>query len=146
MRNYGIAIGAIVLVAAAAFWVMNVRVAEAPSEVTSNSPVLLDARIGQEVSGLDVSITPLAVLQDSRCPVGVQCIWAGTVKIKARLISGLGIATQEFILGEPITTEAEMITLQSVSPAPTAGVPISEGDYVFQFEITKRTDTILPPL
>lgn len=174
MKKYGIAVGAIVLVAVAAFWAVNVRVAEAPSDgvmctmeaklcpdgsyvgrtgpncefsacPSGNGPVSLEARIGQEVSALDVSITPLSVLQDSRCPVGVQCIWAGTVKLKARLSSGLGTATQEFTLGEPITTEVEVVTLKSVAPAPVAGVAIPEGDYVFQFEVAKRTDN-LPPL
>ncbi len=117
----------------------NCEFSECPPD---SGPTALRASIGQQVSALDVSITPLTVLQDSRCPAGVQCIWAGTVKLTARLSSGLGTATQEFTLGEPITTEAEMITLKEVFPSPTAGVTIPEGDYVFQFEVAKRTESV----
>src|SRR4051812_8897243 len=35
--------------------------------------------LGQKASFADVSITPLAIVGDSRCPQGVQCIQAGTV-------------------------------------------------------------------
>lgn len=102
------------------------------------------ARIGQEISVLGVRITPLKVLEDSRCPIDVQCIQAGTVRLQTRLVSGLGTAQQEFKLGQVITTEAEEVTLVQVLPAPKAGVKIAEGDYVFTFKVTKRTNTIAP--
>ena len=108
------------------------------SKCAESSPVSLEARIGQEVSGLGVRITPLEILEDSRCPADVMCIQAGTVRVSTRLISGLGEAKQEFRLGQPITTEAEEITLIKVSPEPKAGVKINDSDYVLQFEVTKR--------
>lgn len=117
----------------------NCEFAECPVVTTTPSgPVSLQTRIGQEVSALGVRITPLKVLEDSRCPTDVQCIWAGTVRVQARLISGLGEAIQEFKLGEPITTEAEKITLEHVLPNPTAGVKIKDSEYLFHFEVLKR--------
>lgn len=113
-------------------------VAESPS--TSSST----ARVGQEISSLGVRITPLKVLEDSRCPVDVVCIQAGTVRVQARLVSGLGTATQEFKLGQAVTTEAEKITLSAVLPVPKAGVKIAEGDYVFTFTVVKREGTVAP--
>lgn len=98
----------------------------------------LRAAIGQTVSGLDVSLTPLAIISDSRCPVDVQCIWAGTVTLKVRIQSGLGTSEMTFELGKPITTEAEEITLTEVSPAPYAGVAIPASAYRFTFEVKKR--------
>lgn len=116
--------------------------AECPAELPS--PSVSTARIGQEISSLDVHITPLKVLEDSRCPIDVVCIQAGTVRVQARLVSGLGTAQQEFKLGQAVTTEAEEITLTAVSPVPKAGVKIAESDYVFTFTVTKRTNTIAP--
>ena len=110
----------------------------------SPSPSAITARIGQEVSALDVRITPLKVLEDSRCPIDVQCIQAGTVRLQARLVSGLGTAQQEFKLGQPITTEAEEVTLATVTPAPKAGVKIAESEYVFTFTVVKRENTVAP--
>ncbi|MDO8741956.1 MAG: hypothetical protein Q7J45_00255 [bacterium] len=110
----------------------------------SPGPTGATARIGQEVHLLDVRITPLKVLEDSRCPIDVQCIQAGTVRIEVRLVSGLGTAQQEFKLGQAVTTEAEEITLTSVTPSPKAGVKIAESDYVFTFKVTKRESTVAP--
>jgi hypothetical protein len=105
---------------------------------TNNDQTLIQARIGQEASGLGVRITPLTILEDSRCPVDVQCIQAGTLRLKAQLVSGLGTATQEFKLGQAVTTESETITLIQVGPAPISTLKPTLADYVFQFEVKKR--------
>lgn len=81
---------------------------ECPTGLGSVSSVT--ARMGQEVSALGVHVTPLKILEDSRCPIDVTCIQAGTVRLQAKLVSGLGTATQEFKLGQVVTTEAEEIT------------------------------------
>ena len=104
----------------------------------SGGTVSVETRIGKEVSGLGVRITPLAIVEDSRCPIDVMCIQAGTVRVRALLSSGLGEATQEFKLGQTITTEAERITLTEVFPQRMAGTMVRDGEYVFQFEIAKR--------
>ena len=170
MKKYTITIGVVVLVILTALLVANTQVARAPTGggqactmeakicpdgsavgrsgpncefaecPAPRGPVTLTARIGQEVSGLGVNITPLAVIEDSRCPVDVMCIQAGRVRIQARLVSGLGTAMQEFTLdGEPITTEAEIVALVDTAPQPKAGIRIPDAEYVFQFEVTKRT-------
>lgn len=95
-------------------------------------------RIDQGASALDVNVVPLEVLEDSRCPQDVQCIQAGTVRIRAQLTSGLGQANQIFELEKPITTEAEEVTLIQVTPIPKAGETISLSAYEFVFRITKR--------
>jgi len=95
-------------------------------------------RINEGASALGVTVTPREVLDDSRCPTDVQCVWEGTVRVRATLASGLGVAEQEFTLNTPITTEAEEITLTQVSPSPKAGVDIQERDYIFYFSIKER--------
>lgn len=95
-------------------------------------------RIGQEAGALDVSVTPLEVVDDSRCPPEVQCVWAGTVRVRATLESGLGTSPVTFEIGQSITTEAEFVTLTSVTPTPTAGESINPADYRFTFEVSKR--------
>ena len=62
--------------------------------------------------------------------------------MQARLSSGLGTAMQTFTLGQPITTEAETVTLTTVLPLPKAGVKINESEYIFTFEIAKRAAAI----
>jgi len=96
-------------------------------------------RLGEEKTVLGVTIAPLEVLEDSRCPVNANCIQAGTVRVRAKLVSGLGEADQIFTLGETITTEAEEVTLVMVEPISELDKKIEDGDYVFFFQIKKRS-------
>lgn len=131
MKEYLVIIGVLVVVTVAALLVVNKH------DLGGSSPSV-EAKVGEEMKGLGVSITPLEVLEDSRCPVDVVCIQVGTVRLRAELVSGLGRAEQEFKLNEPVTTEAEEITLTKVSPAPYSKTQIKEEQYVFTFEIKKR--------
>jgi len=98
----------------------------------------VSAALDETASALDVSITPLEVLEDSRCPANANCIQAGTVRLRATLTSGLGTAEQVFTLGEPITTEAEEILLIEVTPQTVVGETITPAEYAFHFRISKR--------
>ncbi len=98
----------------------------------------LTLQVGGTASAFGVSITVGKVLEDSRCPIDVQCIQAGTVRVKTQLVSALGTAEQIFTLNKSITTEAETITLVEVSPAPHSKQTIGSSEYVFTFEIKKR--------
>lgn len=107
------------------------------STQSTSGGVFLETQIDKPSSALGVTIKPLS-MQDSRCPIGVQCVQAGTVKLKAELTSGMGTATQEFTLNVPITTEAETITLISVRPEAEAGKKIRITDFRFIFKVEKR--------
>jgi hypothetical protein len=104
----------------------------------STREALLETKIDQGASALDVRVIPIAIVEESRCPHGVQCIQAGTVRVRAQLVSGLGTATEVFTLNTPITTEAETVTLVAVSPEPEAGKTIAPKDYRFIFKVSKR--------
>lgn len=100
--------------------------------------VLLRTKIAQGESGLGVRITPLEVLEDSRCPTDVTCIQAGTVRVRASVESGGSTSESVFILGIVETRENETITLVSVEPAPLSTRSIVSGDYRFTWGIEKR--------
>lgn len=102
----------------------------------------IETAFGKSVRALGVTITPLALVEDSRCARNVQCIWAGTVRVRADIASGMGTSTMTLELGQPITTEAETVTLIAVSPGPSAGTSIPPGDYRLTFRIEKMD--ILP--
>lgn len=100
-------------------------------------------KIGESADLLGVYIKPLQVLEDSRCPIDVQCIQAGTVRLKVTLVGGLGLGeySATLTLGTTLTTEAEKVTLIEVLPAPKSTVHISNDQYQFVFKIEKRTST-----
>lgn len=92
-----------------------------------------------------LSIRPVAVLEDSRCPQNARCVRAGTVKVLVRIRSGSGSSESVFEPGTTITTEAESITLLGVSPERTTDSEISEGEYRFAFEVRKRPGVGVTP-
>ena len=141
MKTFLAALVAFLLLVAGGFAYQCLGGVEPPSEETpvpDETSAHVELRIDESGSALDVTVMPLEVLQDSRCPVDVECIWAGTVQVRALLSSGLGEAEQEFELNTPITTEAEIVTLVEVFPAPESGRAILASDYRFTFEIAKR--------
>ncbi|MCR4325261.1 MAG: hypothetical protein NUV59_00425 [Patescibacteria group bacterium] len=104
----------------------------------SLSPERIEARIGQGASAMGVKVIPLEILEDSRCPSDVTCIWAGRVRLLAELQSASGTAEREFILGQPVATGAVSITLIAVYPDTLSTVSIGQGDYRFVFELWRK--------
>ena len=105
------------------------------SATTTPTMTLATVGFGQRTKGLAAEITPLEVVEDSRCPVDVVCIQAGTVRIKASVDTYPLDFT--FILGKPLETDTAMITLTAVTPTKHAGVEIKASDYRFTFSVEK---------
>lgn len=82
---------------------------------------------------------------DSRCPVGVQCIWAGRVDGVFTLQSGkntrstVTLSSGDF--GQGGTAEARVngytVKLDGVSPAKEEGKPIAQKDYKASLTVSK---------
>ncbi len=94
-----------------------------------------DVAIGQSVTFGWLTVTPTKVIEDSRCPVDVTCVWAGTVKISARIASEETFPAVELELGKPMRLDDMSVTLVSVQPEAHSKTKISEGDYRFSFMV-----------
>lgn len=98
-------------------------------------------KVGEKAVFTDVSIKPVSIEEESRCPSDVQCIQAGTVRVKLETVSGMGTSTDTLTLGEFITTEAQKITFTKAAPYPVAGAHIPTSAYALTFTVEKRVDT-----
>jgi hypothetical protein len=88
-----------------------------------------------EVANLDgLTVRPLEVLEDSRCPASVQCVWAGRVRIRAE-VSGGGI--RELTLGEPVAVNGGTLTLVDVRPGKRTPEAIAPRTYQFTFRFQR---------
>lgn len=114
------------------------RSVEAPTEMETTERQEVRLHLNERGSALGLTVLPITLMEDSRCPEGVQCIQAGTVKVQTQIIGGMGPSVMVMEMGKPITTEAEEVTLQEVTPAPTTGTQITKPEYVFVFEVKKR--------
>jgi hypothetical protein len=120
------------------------RQAEAPVVVVDPQSQA-QLRLSEKGTAGGLTILPITLMEDSRCPADVQCIQAGTIKVQVQIISAMGPSVMVMELNKPVTTEAEEVTLTQVTPAPKAGVNVNKADYVFSFEVKKRALTEINP-
>jgi len=90
------------------------------------------ARLGGTATLGPVRVTPLAVLEDSRCPQGVTCVSAGRVRIEARVNGAL----VELTLGQPLPVAGGSLLLAEVRPPRRPQAEIPPAAYRFRFSFT----------
>ena len=92
--------------------------------VPAQSPETLTIRLGTSKTADEgkVKVTFVSIVEDSRCPVGATCIWAGNAKIKIAVSKGKAVAkTVELNTGaEPRTVSiyGYTIKLEELVPRP----------------------------
>jgi hypothetical protein len=91
------------------------------------------ARLGQSVIVDGPHVRPIAIIEDSRCPRGVQCIWAGQVRLKIRVGQGRSTRVKEVTLGSSVPVADGRLSLVSVVPERVAGRALRPRDYRFGF-------------
>ncbi len=89
-----------------------------------------------EIANLDgFTVRPLELVEDSRCPASVQCVWAGRVRIRAEII---GDGVRELTLGEPAAVDGGILTLVDVRPGKRTPEAIPRRAYQFTFRFEPR--------
>jgi hypothetical protein len=79
-------------------------------------------------------VEPVAVLEDSRCPMNARCVWAGRVRVQMIWWRGNGEKQPfEVTLGEATPLADGSITLESVRPDRMTNVELKPADYRFSF-------------
>lgn len=98
---------------------------------------------GQEkaIQHSGTKIKLLGVIEDSRCPTDVNCVWAGNAKIKIEIRSGRG-RSREFELNSAvaptvITYAGNDFKLVKLTPALRSNVRIDPNKYVATIEVKK---------
>jgi hypothetical protein len=78
-------------------------------------------------------VTPLALEEDSRCPVNARCMWAGRVVVRVVIDDGRGRLERRVTLGQSV---APGLVLDGVTPDRVAGgAPLLSSDYRFDFAL-----------
>jgi len=91
-----------------------------------------------EVAGFKdgLSMRPVQIVEDSRCPADVECIQAGTVRVSLKTSINDLPAYQTVTLGKSVQIHGDTITLVSVAPARMKDSTPAEGAYRLTFKIT----------
>jgi hypothetical protein len=103
----------------------------------------VEIKVGQErkVGGTDLRIAFERVAEDSRCPEGVQCVWAGNARARFAAADrkggcvefdlNTGVEPFEYRFGE------HTIRLAKLAPHPAANRELKPGDYVATVVVSK---------
>ena len=91
------------------------------------------AALGQIASVDGLRIRPLRVVEDSRCPINVVCVWAGRLVVRAEVSGGNWRETRDFELRKPESIADCTLTLMEAEPSKLAEQPIRSADYRFTF-------------
>lgn len=113
--------------------------------ITAALGLPFELRIGQRVRIDGLVITFVAISEDSRCPEGVQCIWAGRVKVSVR-VQHNGEALGDYDLTEGAMREGDvgeivvagyLLRLLGVEPYPMVGAQIGDEEYLVEMVVVR---------
>ena len=109
----------------------------------AQTPEYLTVKAGKQAVGKKskIKIKFVSVVEDSRCPEGVNCIWAGNAKIKV-LISN-GMTSKEYEMNSNLGPKGDSfdgwaIYLEDLLPYPKEGVKRKTA-YHAKFKIIRLT-------
>ena len=66
-------------------------------------------------------VTPLEVLEDSRCPINARCVWAGRTRLSVRIDLGSRSEIREIGSDAPLPVADGTLSLVEVQPDRLAG-------------------------
>ncbi|HLL73312.1 MAG TPA: hypothetical protein VK363_17870 [Pyrinomonadaceae bacterium] len=105
-------------------------------------------RYGQDVTvpGHNFKIKFVSVPEDSRCPKGVNCIWAGTVRVLLHVTKAkskpvkveLDLNPRDSPDGQTANYGNYKLKLVSVDPYPVDGQQRAAKDYTVTLDISKK--------
>jgi hypothetical protein len=109
----------------------------------AQTPDTVTLKAGQQRSGVHsrLKIKFIAVTEDSRCPMGANCIWAGNAKVKFEVIGRTG-GRKTFEANTTTGPKGDQfdgwaIDLVSLTPSPKMGSTLNPRSYQARFTITR---------
>jgi hypothetical protein len=89
----------------------------------STRPIEGPVRLGQIAAVNGPRVRADRIVEDSRCPVGVQCIQAGRLVVRATVFGGGWSKQIDLTLGRPVPVADGMLTLVTATPRRQQGGP-----------------------
>ena len=100
----------------------------------------IKVQINKSVTTNGLKIEFVELVEDSRCPVDVECVWAGNAKIKIRVTKGRKSQLLDLDMmtkGTKPNYGTYRLTLKGLSPELRSNVRINRNAYVATIGVTK---------
>ncbi len=92
-----------------------------------------------------MTMSVIKVLEDSRCPSDVMCVWAGILKVSMIVVEDGVDRSMDIALGETQRTTRARISFLDAVPLPRAGAPVDSSEMVFTFDIHADDSASMSP-
>lgn len=102
----------------------------------TESEQLLTVHLNESVTIKGVTLTPVAIISDSRCPVNARCIKAGEIKVRISIVTDTKKEEAVLTLGVAHPFAGKSIILNHASQSLDVSRAILSSDYTFGFEVT----------
>ena len=86
-----------------------------------------------------MSVRFIELMEDSRCPVDVNCVWAGNAKIKVRISKNRHsevVTLETNGSDKSVNFEGHTIRLVELTPKPRSNVRIDRNGYIATLEVS----------
>lgn len=100
--------------------------------------ITVAAKLGVPATVFGLTLTPLEVIEDSRCPANANCIQAGTVRVRMQFKDDAETTEQVVTLGQTATTAKNIAIFKEVQPESVTGQVIDPKSYKFVFRVERR--------
>jgi hypothetical protein len=74
--------------------------------------------LGEPAHFIDVSLTPIMVAEDSRCPRDAQCVQAGTARVSTAVVENGVSRIMVLAIGAPVAMAGRTVALTALCPPP----------------------------
>jgi hypothetical protein len=104
--------------------------------IPATAPIRADglAHLGETSRVGTLVVTPLNVVDDSRCPINARCIWAGRLVLTAAIEGKGWHEVRNLTLGVPAVLHGTTLSLTSAEPGKTAGAEAPATPTLFGLE------------
>ena len=82
-------------------------------------------------------LRPIAVVEDSRCPINARCIWAGRLILRTDLSAGGWHEQRDLTLGTPQPVPGGKLTLAAAEPGKLVGAQGNPPANRFTFKLVQ---------
>jgi hypothetical protein len=118
-----------------------------PPEIIAGLNENFVIKIGQmaAIPAEGLTVTLVDVADDSRCPIDVQCVWAGKTTLTIQVTKdGTDLGTENVTkLGATdsamLAKAGYMIEISDISPVPVSNQKIEKSDYIITMRVLKAT-------
>ena len=117
-------------------------VSQSGTEVGLDKPFSLGPGESVSITGEDLTVRFVEVINDSRCPQGAECVWAGEVSVRLE-ITYQGVLNEKILVQQGLSQPARAdfadyeITFD-VEPYPQLGEEINRDDYRLHLTFSRK--------